>query len=98
MGITAETRRQSYHAVLPSLNERQKNVLDVLKYYGDSTAREVAIILYLRGIVRTDERNTAAPRLTELTKKGLTQVVGKKVCCNTGRRVAVWSLAEGVEQ
>ena len=91
MSITSETRRESYNAILPTLNERQKNVLEILKNHGDSTAQEVAVILYLWELSQTDERNAAAPRLTELADMGLVQAVGKKICAKTGRRVTVWS-------
>jgi len=93
MSITAQTRRESYYAVLQSLNGRQKNVLEILRDYGDCTAQEVAAILYLRKLAHTDERNAAAPRLTELADMGFVQAVDKKVCGKTGRRVTVWSVA-----
>jgi len=97
MSITKETRRESYHAVLTTLNERQQNVLDVLKDCGDMTAQEVASELHRRGITPADERNFSAPRLTELSDKGLVRAVGKKICGKTGRRVSVWSAVTGGE-
>ena len=90
--ITNETRRESYHAVLPTLTARHKAVLRILKEWGDLTAQEVATVLQLEGITPTDERNFAAPRLTELAEKGLIQAVGKKICGKTGRMVSVWSV------
>ena len=89
--IMKETRRESYHAVLPTLTERQKTVLRILKEWGDLTAQEVAAVLQMEGITPTDERNFSASRLTELAEKGLVQAVGKKVCGKTGRKVSVWS-------
>lgn len=91
MSTTKETRRESYHAVLPTLTIRHKTVLQILKACGDMTAQEVASELHKRGITPTDERNFAAPRLTELADKGLVKTVGKKVCGKTGRKVTVWS-------
>ena len=69
--ITKETRRESYYTVLTTLTERHKAVLTILKECGDMTAQDIATELYSRGITSTDERNFAAPRLTELADKGL---------------------------
>ena len=89
--ITKENRRDSYHTILATLTERHKAVLTILKECGDMTAQEIATELYKRGITPTDERNFAAPRLTELADKELVQAVGKKICSKTGRKVSVWS-------
>lgn len=92
--ITKETRRESYYTVLTTLTERQKTVLTILKESGDMTAQEIAAELHRRGITPTDERNFAAPRLTELADKRLVQAVGKKICGKTGRKVSIWSVIE----
>ena len=89
--ITKETRRESYYTVLTTLTERHKAVLTILKECGDMTAQEIATELYKRGITPNDERNFAAPRLTELADKELVQAVGKKICSKTGRSVTIWS-------
>ena len=90
MSITTETRRESYQSVLTTLTERQMTVLQILKDCGDMTAQEIATELRARGITPTDERNFAAPRLTEMADKGLVAAVGKKICTKTGRRVTIW--------
>ncbi|MCL2082378.1 MAG: hypothetical protein FWH04_03960 [Oscillospiraceae bacterium] len=60
-------------------------------------AQEVASELHKRGITPSDERNFAAPRLTELVVIGLVRTVGKTICAKSGRTVAVWSAAgEGI--
>ncbi|HZJ77657.1 MAG TPA: DNA gyrase [Clostridia bacterium] len=89
--ITKETRRESYYTVLTTLTERHKAVLTILKECGDMTTQEIATELYKRGITPNDERNFAAPRLTELADKGMVQAVGKKICGKTGRSVTIWS-------
>ena len=91
MSVTQETRRESHQIVKLTLTERQGNVLLILKECGDMTAQEVAAELHRRGITPTDERNFAAPRLTELSKVGLVEAVDKKICDKTGRKVAVWA-------
>ena len=95
--ITKETRRESYNAVLPTLNERQKTVLQVLKDCGDMTAQEIAAELHRRGITPTDERNFSAPRLTELADMGIVKAIGKKACGKTGKTVSVWSVVNANE-
>jgi hypothetical protein len=91
MHITQENRRDSYEQVLLTLNARQKKVLEILTEWDDLTAQEVAMVLNMSGVTPTDERNFAAPRLTELCDKGLVRAVGKKVCDKTGRTVTIWS-------
>lgn len=94
MSITEETRRESYHAILLTLTQRQKTVLQILRECGDLTAQEIAAELHRQGVTPTDERNFAAPRLTELCDMGLVKAVGKKICGKTGRNVTVWSAAK----
>jgi len=91
MDISKETRRESYHAVLGGVAARQDDILKILRDCGDMTAQEVATELHRRGITPTDERNFAAPRLTELKEAGKVRAVGKKPCTKTGRNVTVWS-------
>jgi hypothetical protein len=98
MSITEETRRDSYYAVLATLTGRHKNILQVLRECGDMTAQEVAGELHRRGITPTDERNFAAPRLTELADMGLVTAVGKKRCYKTGRNVTLWAVTMGLSQ
>lgn len=91
MSITEENRRESYFAILPTLTFRQRTVLRILRECGDLTAQEIAGEIHRRGITPTDERNFAAPRLTELCDLGAVKAVGKKICGKTGRNVTVWT-------
>lgn len=90
MGITEETRRESYESVKPDAQKRRQVILDVL---GDRemTANEIAEELHAKGITPFYERNFAAPRLTELKADGKVRTVGKKYCEKTGRMIAVWA-------
>jgi signal recognition particle subunit SEC65 len=90
MGITDETRRDSYNTVKPTTGKRRLIILDVL---GDRemTANEIAEELYTQGITPFYERNFAAPRLTELKKEGKVITVGKRYYDKTGRMIAVWA-------
>lgn len=95
MDIPKETRRESYGAVLPTVAARQNMVLMILRESGEMTAQEIATELHRRGLTPSDERNFAAPRLTELRKAGAVEVTGKKVCGKTGRNVTVWAACKG---
>ena len=93
MDIPQETRRESYEAAKQDAAARRRVILEILaEHRGGMTAREVAGELHRRGVVPTDERNFAAPRLTELYKDGKITVTGKKICSHSGRNVAVWAV------
>jgi len=92
MNIPQGTRRESHKAVKQDAAARRRVILEILAERGGLTAREVAGELHSRGITPTDERNFAAPRLTELYKDRKIIVTGKKLCPQTGRNVAVWAV------
>lgn len=94
MDIPDETRRESYYAVLQDAAARRRVVYEILKERGRLTAREVSAELHRRGITPSDERNFAAPRLTELKEAGKIEAAGKKICGCTGRSVTVWAVKE----
>ena len=54
------------------------------------TAKEIAVELFELGYIPSTERNYVQPRLTELCKKKIVRVVGKKKCNYTGKTVAVY--------
>ena len=95
--MTKETRNKSYKAILPSVDARQDAVMEILHEWGDLTAQEIAYVLHWSDITPNDDRNNAAPRLTELKAAGRVQAVGKKICDRTGRTVTVWSANVGKE-
>lgn len=90
MGITSETRRESYeHLDNASIN---KHIINTLGEGARLTAREIAYILYTRGCIPYPVRQAVAPRLTELTEDGIVETIGKKLDEETGRSVAVYRL------
>ena len=91
MNIPQETRRESHAAASRDAADRRRVILEILTERGGMTAREVAGELHRRGITPSDERNYAAPRLTELYKAEKITTTGKKLCPQTGRNVAVWA-------
>ena len=94
MDIPKETRRRSHAAIKPHKAAQQATILVILNECGDMTAQEVATELHRRGLVISDERNFAAPRLTELYKAGKVRPAGKKHCEKTGRKVTVWTVRQ----
>jgi hypothetical protein len=91
--ITDETRRESCQAAKTDAAARRRVILEIrTEHKNGMMAREVAGELHRRGITPTDERNFAAPRLTELKEAGKITVTGKKMCTHSGRNVAVWAV------
>lgn len=85
--ITNETRKESHEKV--DKEKRYKQILECIDGH-EYTAKEVAVEMFKRGYIPTSERNFAAPRLTELSKKGIVETVGKKKCEFTGKTVAIY--------
>ena len=90
--IPQETRRESYQTAKQNAATRRRVILEILTEHNGLTAREVAGELHRRGITPSDERNYAAPRLTELYKAGKVDCASKKLCPITGRNVVVWTV------
>lgn len=91
---TLETRADSHDAV--DKQKRYKQIIEILIEKKDGlTAKEIACAMMMKGYIPTSERNYSAPRLTELSQKGVVEPIGKKVCMFTGKKVAVYALREG---
>jgi len=93
--ITRETRQMSFTDIQEKQKVRYEQILDRLD--NPKTAKEIAIELYELGITSTADRNTTAPRLTELEKRGIVKVTGKKKCDWTGKQVAVYEKVNYLE-
>ena len=87
---TIETRAEADAQVNRAL--RYKQIMECLREFGDVglTAKECAVAMMRKGYIPTSERNFTAPRLTEMTKKGMVEPIGKKKCAYTGKTVAVY--------
>lgn len=88
--ILRETRKEAFKKIKP------KTQL-ILNELGDSvlTARELATKLYKKEEARTAERQEVAPRLSELVKLDLVEVVGKKYDETTKANVATYRRKRG---
>lgn len=92
MSITTDTRFESlekldrsglYNLILSTLHDNKENGL---------TAREVAVIFYNQGLLRSNERQATAPRLTELVDDGRVVIIGKRFDEISLRNVAVYTI------
>ena len=85
--ITLETRVAAEQEVNKQLKYDQ--ILEVL---GDKemTAKEIAQEMYMREWIPTNERNYVSPRATEMLIDGRLEVIGKKICEWTGKKVSVY--------
>ncbi len=72
---------------------RYKQILEVLEGK-QLTAKEIAVEMQRKGYTPTSERNFTAPRLTELSQRGVVEPIGKKRCQYTGKTVAVYKIRE----
>lgn len=91
--ITFDTRAEANETV--DRVKRYAQIIECLKETHEMTAKEVAVRLFEKGAIPTTERNFTAPRLTELSYKGVVEPVGKKKCQYTHKTVAVYALREG---
>lgn len=89
---TFETRSESNEAV--DKTKRYKQIVEILAGGKEMTAKEIAVEMCNRGYIPTSERNFTAPRLTELSKRGVVEPIGKQRCSYTGKTVAVYKLRE----
>lgn len=87
---TVETRHEAHETV--NKEKRYQQIIGVLREYGPMTAKEVAVKLADKGYVPDAERNWSAPRLSELSQKGIVEPIGKTKCKYTGKTVAVYDL------
>ena len=88
--ITKQNRLDSYRSIRQFSQRRRDTILSMLKENGAMTAQEIATNLFANGYTPSEDRNFAAPRLTELKEAGKVKPVGKKVCQKTGRNVTIW--------
>lgn len=93
--VTLGTRHDSHESV--DKEKRYKQILEIMAEHSEPlTAKEIAVFMFSKGYTPTTERNFSAPRLTEMSQKGMVEPVGKKKCIYTGKMVSVYALMEGI--
>ena len=86
-----ETRHESNESVDKQL--RYKQIFEILLDYPEGlTAKQVAVEMLKRGFTPTAERNFSSPRLTEMSRVGIVDQIGKTKCNYTGKMVTVFKL------
>jgi len=87
--IPRETRREAHEQVKPTKQVRYGQILDVM---GDGafTVDEVIDLMMERRYLTYPDRNSVAPRLTELSQSGTVRIVGKRKSGKTGKTVSVY--------
>lgn len=91
--ITLETKQLSFTDIQDKKKKRYEQILNILGNR-EMSAKEIAVELFELGMTNTTERNTCAPRLTELEQMDYVEVIGKKKCEWTGKMVAVYRRKE----
>ena len=86
--ITQITRQMSFEDIQLKKKIRYEQILSRMDK--PKTAKEIAVELFELGYIPSTERNYVQPRLTELCKKEIVRVVGKKKCNYTGKTVAIY--------
>ena len=91
--IPSETRNESHETV--DKQKRYRQIIECLTGSEGMTAKEIAVMMMRKGYIPTSERNFTSPRLTEMLKTGEVDIIGKKKCQFTGRKVSVFVLWKG---
>lgn len=91
--ITNETRHLSYEQIKPKQPVRYDQIIYILRNNPKGmTAKEIAVELYNLKLIPSTERNFVSPRLTELVKMKKVEVIGKKICEYSKKKVAVFQI------
>lgn len=90
---TRETRRKSYEAVLPKVNDRCRLILETLGSR-EMTVSEITDELVATGKIPYYNRNYVAPRLTELKEMGVVETCGRRKSTKSTATEAVWRRKE----
>ena len=91
--IPCETRAEAHETV--DKQKRYRQIIEILSGSEGLTAKEIAYRMMMKGYTPTSERNWCAPRLTEMAKNGVVDIIGKKKCAFTGKMVSVYVLWKG---
>lgn len=84
---TLATRAEANEKV--DKEKRCQQILEILTE--PMTAKQVAVEMFRRGLTDSADRNNAAPRLTEMTRDGRVEPIGRVKCEYTGKTVAVYA-------
>lgn len=84
--MVRDTSKQAYNSILPALGDKQKDVLRVIRRH----PRGIALFEL------PDQLgwpiNAISGRVTELSRKGLIEIIGEKINPQTGRKAKIWRI------
>lgn len=92
--IPKQTRREAHELVKPTKAQRYEQILEVMGD-GEFTVDEVIDLMMERRYLRYPDRNSVAPRLTEMMQSGRVKITGKRKSGKTGKTVSVYRRCEG---
>lgn len=73
--------------------KRRREIISVLSEFPNGlTAKEISVLMCIKGFIPASERNFVAPRLSEMKKEKIIEFIGKKRCKYTGKTVSVYAL------
>lgn len=88
--VTLSNRAEAHEQV--DKQKRYTQILECLNERPRQTAKQIAVMMFEKGYIPNSERNFTAPRLTELSKEGVVEPIGKIKCEYTGKSVAVYQI------
>ena len=94
---TRQTRRASYDAVLPKVNDRCRLILQTLGNR-EMTVSEITDELVSSGTIPYYNRNFVAPRLTEMKDAGVVETCGRRQSTRSNATEAVWRRKWGADE
>lgn len=95
--ITKNTRQLSFEDIQQKTKVRYEQIIDILSNK-EMTAKEIAVEMYKRGLTDSGDRNYSQPRLCELMRMDIVEVIGKRTCEYTNKKVAIYKLKGEVKK
>lgn len=95
--ITKSTRQLSFEDIQQKTKVRYEQIIDILSNK-EMTAKEIAVEMYKRGLTDSSDRNYSQPRLCELMRMDIVEVIGKRTCEYTNKKVAIYKLKGEVKK
>lgn len=95
--ITIENRNRSFRELNSNgkASTRRKMVLANLREFPFGVgAKELAVSMFQKGLIETDDRNQVHPRLNELVSYGQVKVCGKRKCPFTHKLVSIYQVVK----
>ncbi len=95
MGVDVSAETEMLSEELTDKQKKYKQIVEILTEANEPmTDREIARAMKQKGYIGYEERNAAAPRVTELIKEGRLEAIGKKKDSITDRMVRVVTIRD----